>query len=118
MAHRIDVGDVQIISLLDVGNWTLAGFFPTVPAELWEEYRAIYPDALLEHNSIATSATCYAVRSRSQTILLDAGLGPGPHERAGGQRGQLLEELRSVGIAPSDVDVVAMTHLHRDHVGW
>src|SRR5437762_11229197 len=104
MAHSVRLGDVEILSLLDVDNWTLSNFFPSVPDDVWETYRAFYPDALADGGSICTTATAYAVRSRDQTILVDTGLGPGPHERIGGQTGQLLVELRSQGIAPEDVE--------------
>ena len=29
-----------------------------------------------------------------------------------------MEQLASHGLGPDDVDVVALTHLHQDHVGW
>jgi glyoxylase-like metal-dependent hydrolase (beta-lactamase superfamily II) len=32
--------------------------------------------------------------------------------------GRLLSSLASAGIAPADIDVVAYSHLHADHVGW
>jgi glyoxylase-like metal-dependent hydrolase (beta-lactamase superfamily II) len=118
MAHTTRVGDVEVLSLLDVGEWKLGNFFPTVPSDVWEEYRAIYPDALCDGNAICTSATAYAVRAGGSVILIDTGLGPGPHERIGGQTGQLLDELKSLGIRPDDVDIVIITHMHRDHVGW
>src|SRR5215216_3198377 len=102
MAHTTRVGDVEVLSLLDVGEWKLGNFFPTVPADVWEEYRAIYPDALCDGNAICTSATAYAVRANNSVILIDTGLGPGPHERIGGQAGQLLDELKSLGIRPDD----------------
>ena len=118
MAHAIRIGDVEILSLMDVGDWTLPNFFPSVEPEVWETYRALYPDALRDGGSIYTTATAYAVRSTEQTILVDTGLGPGPHERLGGQTGRLLVELRSKGIGPEDVDIVVITHMHHDHVGW
>jgi glyoxylase-like metal-dependent hydrolase (beta-lactamase superfamily II) len=118
MAHSVQVGNVEILSLLDVDDWTLPNFFPSVPTDVWDSYRTLYPDALRDGGSIFTTATAYAVRSAEQTILVDTGLGPGPHERIGGQSGQLLVELRSQGIAPEDVDLVVTTHMHRDHVGW
>lgn len=118
MAYVVRVGEVEIISLLDVGDWKLDAFFPSVPDDEWERYRALYPEALCAGRAICTSATAYAVRAGGSIILVDTGLGPGPHEGVGGQAGQLLVELRSEGISPVDVNTVVFTHLHRDHVGW
>ncbi len=118
MATPIKVGNIEIVSLLDVGHWHLPGFFPSAPADLWATYRGIYPEALCDGDAICTSATAYAVRANGRTILVDAGLGPGPHPRAGNQRGQLLEDMKAAGISPDEIDTVIATHLHLDHVGW
>jgi len=32
--------------------------------------------------------------------------------------GRLLQSLAQVGVTPDDIDVVAYSHLHSDHVGW
>ena len=32
--------------------------------------------------------------------------------------GALLDNLRALGLEPSDIDTVLLTHLHADHVGW
>ncbi len=118
MVHSARVGNVEILSLLDVGDWNIDNLFPFVAPDVWETYRELYPDALRAGTGIQTTATCYAVRSADSTVLVDTGLGPGPHANQGGQMGQLMAELESVGIKPSDVDMVLITHLHRDHVGW
>jgi glyoxylase-like metal-dependent hydrolase (beta-lactamase superfamily II) len=34
------------------------------------------------------------------------------------QGGLLPDALAAVGCAPEDVDLVFLTHLHPDHVGW
>src|SRR5439155_15080668 len=112
------VGEVEVLSLVAVRDWTIREYFPAVGPEIWGAYRELYPDALRDGNSIYTSATAYAIRAADSVILIDTGLGPGPHERIGNQTGQLLAELASRGIAPEDVDLVLFTHLHRDHVGW
>jgi glyoxylase-like metal-dependent hydrolase (beta-lactamase superfamily II) len=120
MAHAVAVGSVEIVSLLDVDHWKLAGFFRAVDPDpaLWETYRALYPEAQCDGTSICTSATAYLIRTGGRTILVDTGLGPGPHQNIGGAVGQLLEDMRSFRIDPSDVDLVIVTHLHYDHVGW
>jgi glyoxylase-like metal-dependent hydrolase (beta-lactamase superfamily II) len=51
-----------------------------------------------------------------QTVLLDAGYGPNQSENLEG--GLLLEELATIGVRAKDIDVIAISHLHRDHYGW
>jgi len=29
-----------------------------------------------------------------------------------------MNDFKAKGVRPEDVDMVVMTHLHRDHVGW
>ena len=50
------------------------------------------------------------------TILVDVGFGP--RESAPLRGGLLLEELAAVGVRPPDVDLIVISHLHRDHRGW
>ena len=53
------------------------------------------------------------------TVLIDAGYGPADHEGRGALvGGGLLGALAGSGFGPEDIDVVALTHLHLDHVGW
>ena len=56
--------------------------------------------------------------SQGQVIMVDTGMGPGPHPTRGNLRGDLLNQLKSQGISPEDVTTVVHTHLHADHVGW
>jgi glyoxylase-like metal-dependent hydrolase (beta-lactamase superfamily II) len=60
----------------------------------------------------------YLVRSSGRTILVDTGLGPPPADAPNSPWGELLQALQSHGVHPQDIDMVVMTHLHRDHVGW
>ncbi len=53
-----------------------------------------------------------------RTLLVDTGIGPGPVALFGHSRGQLMEELARHGVAPEDIHLVFLTHLHPDHVGW
>ena len=53
-----------------------------------------------------------------KTVMVDTGMGPGPHADRGNVRGDLLNAIRAQGASPEDIDIVAHTHLHGDHVGW
>ena len=51
---------------------------------------------------------------------MDAGIGPAtaPESRAHAWEGHLLGGMQAVGVSPEDVNLVILTHLHPDHVGW
>lgn len=60
----------------------------------------------------------WVVRSADRTIVVDTGFS----SEAGERRGRVLERcpadaLAELGIAPSDVTDVVLTHLHYDHAG-
>jgi glyoxylase-like metal-dependent hydrolase (beta-lactamase superfamily II) len=60
---------------------------------------------------------CHLLRAPGGTVLVDTGIG-GLDSPASGWApvpGRLTDELAAVGVAPGDVDVVVLTHLHSDH---
>jgi glyoxylase-like metal-dependent hydrolase (beta-lactamase superfamily II) len=82
-----------------------------------EPYQSMYPFANGK-NGLQTQAGAYALRSQGKTVLIDTGLGPGPISFLGGAGGRLLDDMREKGVDPESIDIVAITHLHGDHVGW
>lgn len=106
--YKVSVGSVEIISLSDGTNeFPAANVFPKVSTDEWERY----PGTVSPEGKLKTNFGCFVVRSQGQTILVDTGIGPG-------FPGRLLEELKSKGVDLEGIAVVAITHLHRDHVGW
>ncbi len=117
MGERVRIGNVEIIGLFDLpgGLRDVSTMFPDVPASAWDTYR----DELEAPGQIRAQMGFFALRSPSgQVAVVDTGLGPGPFEQMGGARGQLMSNLNAAGIRAEDVDVVFLTHLHGDHVGW
>jgi glyoxylase-like metal-dependent hydrolase (beta-lactamase superfamily II) len=54
-----------------------------------------------------------------QNVLIDAGYGNHDHGGRGALvGGRLPTALRENGFSVSDIDMIALTHLHLDHVGW
>ena len=82
-------------------------------AEDWEPYEDI-----LEDGQIQLYYGHFFIRSGGKTIMVDTGMGPGPHVERGNVTGDLLNQLKLAGVSPEDVDLVVHTHLHPDHVGW
>jgi glyoxylase-like metal-dependent hydrolase (beta-lactamase superfamily II) len=124
MAERtVRVGEVEILGVSDATvdyPWPLAELFPGVSAADWETYRTRYPDSFASPTAYRSDYTCYLLRSAGRMLLVDTGMGPadGPLGAVFGTGGQLLDKLRAAGVAPEDVQLVILGHLHPDHVGW
>ena len=92
--------------------------FGNAPRPMWEAW--IPPD---ERHRIPLACRCMLVRDGERTILFETGIGaffaPALRERYGvvEDRHVLLDELAAQGVAPEDVDVVVLSHLHFDHAG-
>jgi glyoxylase-like metal-dependent hydrolase (beta-lactamase superfamily II) len=57
----------------------------------------------------------FLVRSGDRIALVDTGIGP--HGDAT-RTGTLMSNLIAMGIHPSEVTDIVLTHLHFDHLGW
>jgi glyoxylase-like metal-dependent hydrolase (beta-lactamase superfamily II) len=91
-------------------------FLAAVPAEHWNAH----PDQLDDSRRLMMSTGGLLVQRDGHTLLVDAGFGPLQSELPDGRVdcGALPATLAAVGVAPEDVDVLALTHLHADHTGW
>ena len=111
----IRVGNVEILQLSDgLLEFDLCNFFPTIPEDDWREYRSHLADG----NKVRFNLGSYLIRTDGRTILVDTGLGPRPKETPDVPWGELMNDFKDKGVRPDEIDMVVMTHLHRDHVGW
>lgn len=93
--------------------------FGNCPKNLWEKWAP--PDA---QNRIDLACRAMLVREKSgRHVLFETGIGaffePKLRERFGvfEEEHVLLRSLAEVGVAPNDIDVVVLSHLHFDHAG-
>jgi hypothetical protein len=65
------VGSVQVVALYDTA-WRLqpSAFFPAVESKAWRELTGGSADEFIE-----TRALCFLLRDRTQTMLVDCGVG-------------------------------------------
>lgn len=112
--YTLKVGqiDVMVISdgVLPIPAETMApNVDPTVRAA-WLE------DMFLPPEMLDWPLNVVLVRSGSQTILIDAGLGADPDLNLP-QAGLLAHRLEAAGIDLGSVTDVVLTHMHMDHIG-
>lgn len=96
-------------------------------ARLWldttDEHWAENAEYLDEDDHLVLSVGGLLVERDGRALLIDTGFGPlemGPPQNPFGtlSGGALLDNLAALGRSPADIEAVALTHLHPDHVGW
>lgn len=114
--NRVTVGNVEIVSLSDgILEFDLCNFFPDHKSEAeWEPY----VQHLTGEHKVRFNLASYLVRSEGRTLLVDTGMGARPADAPETPWGELMNDFQTQGLRADEVDMVVMTHLHRDHVGW
>lgn len=118
------VGDLEVVALLDAsgsfgGSWE--PMFPNADADDWHQARAEDAEAFGADGTWQLNFHCFAIRRPDElVVLVDVGIGPAasPASSWAPVPGRLPDALREAGIEARQVDVVVMTHLHEDHLGW
>lgn len=110
--YRFRIGGFECTSVWDgYIHHSYEGIFPNAdPAEmlaLKQKYRLPLDHIPMDLNPVV-------VNTGEKLFLIDAGMGQ-TVQWFGPAMGRLLENLAAAGIAPEDIDVVLMTHLHPDH---
>lgn len=114
--YRFKLGDFEITTISD-SEVFIDGPFPLIGANASEpDVHALMRDNLLPERKYQPGFTPTIVNTGKQMILLDAGNGAnGFVPRPNG--GWLAAQLGPAGFKPEDIDVVALSHGHPDHVG-
>jgi glyoxylase-like metal-dependent hydrolase (beta-lactamase superfamily II) len=123
---EIRLGDVSVERVIEVGRSS----FPTVsmlpdstPEAIARHHRWLRPDFWDEAtDDLGSRIGTWIVRTPEHLVLIDTGVGndkkregsPAWHMR----QGSFVEDLTAAGVTPAEVDIVVITHMHVDHVGW
>jgi glyoxylase-like metal-dependent hydrolase (beta-lactamase superfamily II) len=112
------LGSVELEIVSD-GTFALDGgaMFGVVPRVLWE--RQLPADA---QHRVRLGLNCLLIRTASDNILIDTGIGTKWDARSRSRYGiahetTLLDELTNHQLAAQDITIVINTHLHFDHAG-
>ncbi|MBI1735256.1 MAG: MBL fold metallo-hydrolase, partial [Candidatus Rokubacteria bacterium] len=130
--NEIQLGDVTITRVVEIDRsfYPTASMLPdsTVDA-VTRHYGWIRPHFFDESTGdIGSRIQSYVVRTPGRadtpgrTVIIDTGVGNDKHRHESPiwnmRRGTYLDDLAAVGVKPEDVDLVIITHMHVDHVGW
>jgi len=111
--RRFRLGDFEVTTLLD-GAVALDGPYPIFGEDQFaEDVAALAQANLLPADRMTISFTVTLVNTGAELILFDAGNGAGRRPDAGALSGALAQ----AGIAPEQIDVVVITHMHPVHIG-
>lgn len=64
-------------------------------------------------DAATTPVNAFLLRMPGKTVLVDSGMGKNPEADSG----HLMEQLEAAGVAPSEIDLIVITHFHFDHIG-
>lgn len=111
-------GEFELFSITD-GLFKLDGgaMFGVVPKVLWQRTTPAN-----EQNRILLGLNCLLIKREKENILVDTGIGNLYDEKFAKmfeieRSVNLLDNLEKVGVAPQDITMVLLTHLHFDHCG-
>ena len=113
------LGEFELFVVSD-GTFRLDGgaMFGTIPKVLWER-----TNPADDRNRILMGLNCLLIRTPTENILVDTGLGAAYDEKFaflyGVDKSQtdLLRSLAAAGVQAADINKVILTHLHFDHAG-
>jgi glyoxylase-like metal-dependent hydrolase (beta-lactamase superfamily II) len=117
------VGDITVHRIDEIplppatGPWLL----PDATPDLVVEQDWLHPHFADAEGSLHIDSHSFALTLGGERILVDTSIGNGK-ERANpawhNLNTEFLERLIAAGFPPDSVDLVILTHLHADHVGW
>ena len=99
------VGKVSVWAIADSTGDREMNVFPDADPEAVSQY--------VPAGRTPSSIMVFLIKTGNETILVDAGLGAPSGDRAS----RLGEGLKRIGVAPEEITMVLITHMHGDHIG-
>lgn len=109
--HRTKVGAFQVTALYD-GTWSLPIDRKFVRNASAASVNRALADAFLPPRVMPISFTALLVNTGTRLVLIDTGTAGQVADTAG----VMLDNLAVAGITPEQIDVIAISHFHPDHI--
>jgi len=112
--YRYKVGDYEITAVTDGATTSpLAENF--VINQKKDDVNAALAVAFLEKDKVTIPYTPIVVNTGTKLIVMDTGTAEANFERTKGAAGQFQTNLKAAGFDRDAVDMVVISHFHRDH---
>ncbi len=120
------IGDIKVDTVVEFGGPAMRpqDSFPDCDLGVFERHAdVLVPNYFVPAlGRIVGGVKSHVIRTGAHNILVDTGCGNNkerPNEPPfNNLQTPYLERLAELGLAPEDIDLVVLTHLHVDHVGW
>jgi glyoxylase-like metal-dependent hydrolase (beta-lactamase superfamily II) len=105
----VKIGEIGITVVNDGEGKLPSSYIPKLD---WEKHKSL----LDGDGNFDIALGCFLIQTDGRNILVDAGLGPVTFPPFRG--GDLPGNLAKAGVTPDQIDLILITHLHIDHIGW
>ncbi|MCE0763500.1 MBL fold metallo-hydrolase [Pseudonocardia kujensis] len=123
--HSLQVGETKLTWIPDgIHHVRALEHYPKSTPEFWE----VHSQYIDENDWLVMSIGGLLVQTGGRNVVIDTGFGPRSvadiSVMSGGSHhgdmfgGELLQGLASAGVPANNVDMVVLSHLHPDHIGW
>ena len=110
--HRFKLGSYELTAIHD-GVWHRPIDATFVRGAAWPDVQQAMADAHMpQPGKLSIPFTPLLVNTGSKRVLIDTGSGGQMAETAG----TFLVNLAAAGVAPKDIDAIAISHFHPDHI--
>ncbi|MBN8955014.1 MAG: MBL fold metallo-hydrolase [Rhizobiales bacterium] len=110
--YRYKLGDYELTAIHD-GVWNRKIDASFVRGAAWSDVQKAMADAYMpEPGTLPIPFTALLVNTGAKLLLIDTGSGGQMTATAG----SLVDNLAAAGVKPKDIDTIAISHFHPDHI--
>ena len=116
------IGDVEVFQIVELeAGEAIQGIIRCATPENIRSIGWLCPQFADETGRLRALVQTFLIKSAKKNILIDTCIGNDKKRTDvrdwANLKTTFLKQLRGLGVTPREVDVVACTHLHLDHVG-